>query len=135
MNETRRPWTSAGEGHAFRGSGAVARHRQAGSIGTLIAATVPWAQRKSRTSAVHYQLFAAHTLMRIRAPAAPVSPPPSVFRRPCLRCRRPFELLGSKAGIGSAVRARKGSLRLGRSPPDPHTAQTAPGSRRRKPAD
>ena len=46
-----------------------------------------------------YQLFAAHTLVRIRAPAAPVSPPPSVFRRPCLRCRRPFELLGSKAEL------------------------------------
>ena len=96
MNEKRRPWTSAEKATLFA---AVEQWRATGRQldWHAIAATVPGRSAKA-AQALYYQLFAAHTLVRIRAPAAPVSPPPSVFRRPCLRCRRPLNL-GSKAEL------------------------------------
>ena len=49
-----------------------------------IAATVPG-----------HSAQAVRRLYYNRAPA-PVSPPPIVFRRPCLRCHRPFDSLDRK---------------------------------------
>ena len=117
MNENRR-WTSAEKATLFA---AVEQFRATG--GQLdwdaIAAAVPGRSAKAAQT-LYYQLFAAHTLVTIRAPAAPVSQPTSSFRRPCLRCRRPFTPW-IESGIGSAVRATNRSLRLGRSPSDsPH---------------
>jgi hypothetical protein len=93
MNENRR-WTSAEKAALFA---AVEQFRATG--GQLdwhaIAATLPGRSAKAAQT-LYYQLFAAHTLVRIRAPAAPVSRPPSNFRRPCLRCRRPFDSLDRK---------------------------------------
>jgi hypothetical protein len=90
MNENRR-WTSAEKAWLFA---AVEQFRATG--GQLdwhaIAATVPGRSAKAAQT-LYYQLFAAHTLVRIRAP---VSRPPSTFRRPCLRCRRPFNPLDRK---------------------------------------
>ena len=93
MNKNRR-WTSAEKATLFR---AVEQFRATG--GQLdwhaIAATVP-GRSPQAAQTLYYQLFAAHTVARIRAPAAPVSPPPSIFQRPCLRCRRPFDSLDRK---------------------------------------
>ena len=61
-----------------------------------IAATVP-GRSAHAVEVQYYRLQRARTLVHIPAPAA--SPPPRIFRRPCLRCRRPFELLGSKAEL------------------------------------
>jgi hypothetical protein len=90
MNESRR-WTSAEKATLFA---AVEQFRATG--GQLdwhaIAATVPGRSAKAAQT-LYYQLFAARTLVRIRAP---VSRPSSNFRRPCLRCRRPFDSLDRK---------------------------------------
>ena len=81
MNETQRPWTSEEKITVFA---AVEQCRAAG--GRLdwraIAATVPGRSAE----AVHAQYYKLH----------PVSPPASVLRRPCLRCRRPFDSLDRK---------------------------------------
>jgi|SRR5271165_5568124 hypothetical protein len=94
MNEKQRPWTSAEKATLFA---AVEQWRATGRQldWGAIAATVPGRSAKAAQT-LYYQLFPAHTLVRIRAPAAPVSPPPCVFRRPCLRCRRPFDSLDRK---------------------------------------
>jgi hypothetical protein len=94
MNENRRPWTSAEKAALFA---AVEQCRATG--GRLdwraIAATVPGRSAQAAET-LYYKLYPVHTLVRIRAPAAPVSPPPSVLRRPCLRCRCPFDSLDRK---------------------------------------
>ena len=72
MNETRRPWTSAEKATLFAAGDAVARHRQAARLARDRHRS--GAQRKA-AQALYYQLFAAHTRIRIRAPAALVSPP------------------------------------------------------------
>ena len=93
MNENRR-WTSAEKATLFA---AVEQWRATGRQldWHAIAATVPGRSAKAAQT-LYYQLFAAHTVVRIPAPAAPVSRPPSVFRRPCLRCSMPFDSLDRK---------------------------------------
>ena len=58
-----------------------------------ITATVPG--RSAHAAEVQYHKL-VRTPVRTRAPAAPVPQPPSVLRRPCLRCRRPFDSLDRK---------------------------------------
>ena len=60
-----------------------------------IATTVP-GRSPQAAQALYYKLHPAQTLVPHRAPAAPVSPPPIVFRRPCLRCHCPFDSLDRK---------------------------------------
>jgi hypothetical protein len=93
MNENRR-WTSAEKATLFA---AVEQFRATGVQldWHAIAATVPGRSAKAAQT-IYYQLFAAHTLVRIPAPAAPISRPSSVFRRPCLRCRCLFDALDRK---------------------------------------
>ena len=108
MNEKRRPWTSAEKATLFA---AVEQWRATGRQldWGAIAATVPGRSAKAAQT-LYYQLFPVH-IVRIRAPAAPVSPPPSVFRRPCLRCRRPFDSLDRKRNwICSACNERIATL-------------------------
>ena len=93
MNENRR-WTSAEKATLFA---AVEQFRATG--GQLdwhaIAATVP-GRSAHAVEVQYYKLQRVRTLVHIPAPAAPLSPPPSIFRRPCLRCRRPFDSLDRK---------------------------------------
>jgi hypothetical protein len=108
MNENRR-WTSAEKTTLFA---AVEQFRATG--GQLdwhaIAATVP-GRSPQAAQTLYYKLFAAHTLVCIPAPAAPVRPPPSVSRRSCLRCRRPFDSLDRKRNwICSACNERIAAL-------------------------
>jgi hypothetical protein len=94
MNENQRPWTSDEKITVFA---AVEQCRATG--GRLdwraIAATVPGRSAQAAQTQ-YYKLHPVDTLVRIRAPAAPVSPPASVLRRPCLRCRRPFDSVDRK---------------------------------------
>jgi hypothetical protein len=92
MNEKPSAWTPEEKSALFA---AVEQYRATG--GQLdwdaIAATVPG--RSSHAVEVqYYKLQRVRTLVHIPAPAA--SPPPSIFRRPCLRCRRPFDSLDRK---------------------------------------
>jgi hypothetical protein len=117
MNEKPSAWTPEEKSALFA---AVEQFRATG--GQLdwhaIAATVP-ARSAKAAQTLYYQLFAAHTLVRIRAPAAPAFPPPACFgARACGAVARLTPWIES--GIGSAVRATDRSLRLARSSPDPH---------------
>ena len=60
-----------------------------------IAVTVPG--RSAHAAEVQY-----YELQRVRSLSCTFphpGPPPSIFRRPCLRCRRSFDLPGSKAEL------------------------------------
>ena len=59
-----------------------------------IVATIPGRGARSAQSQF-YTLRPARTPVRIRVPSAPVAVP-SVLRRLCLRCRRPFDSLDRK---------------------------------------
>jgi hypothetical protein len=91
MNENPRPWTSEEKTAVCA---AVEQCRATG--GRLdwhaIAATVPGRSARA-AQALYYKL---PPVLRIRTPAASISPPPSVLRRPCLRCRRPLDSLDRK---------------------------------------
>ena len=92
MNEKPSAWTPEEKSALFA---AVEQCRATG--GQLdwdaIATTVPG--RSSQAVEVqYYKLQRVRTLVHIPAPAA--SPPPSHFRRPCLRCRRPVDSVGRK---------------------------------------
>jgi hypothetical protein len=91
MNENRGPWTAEEKAAVFA---AVEQCRATGGRHDwrVVAATVPGRSAQA-AQAVYYKL---HPIVRIRASAALVSPPPSVLRRPCLRCRRPFDSLDRK---------------------------------------
>jgi hypothetical protein len=82
MNEKPRAWTPEEKAALFA---AVEQCRATGARldwDAIAAATVPG--RSVQAAQLRYY-------KSIRVPAAPVSPPPSVLRRPCLRCRRPFD--------------------------------------------
>ena len=94
MNEKRpSAWTPEEKSALFA---AVEQYRATG--GQLdwgaIATTVP-GRSVHAAEVQYYKLQRLRTLVRICATAA-ASPPPSIFRRPCLRCRRPFDSLDRK---------------------------------------
>jgi hypothetical protein len=88
MNEKPSAWTPEEKSALFA---AVEQCRANG--GQLdwdaIAATVP-GRSSSAVEVQYYKLQRVRTLVHIPAP------PPSIFRRPCLRCRRPFDSLDRK---------------------------------------
>ena len=111
MNEKPSAWTPEEKSALFA---AVEQCRANG--GQLdwdaIAATVP-GRSSSAVEVQYYKLQRVRTLVQIPAP-----PPASAGVRACGAVARLTPWIES--GIGSAVRARKGSLGLDRSPPDPH---------------
>jgi hypothetical protein len=81
----------------------------------VIAAAVPGRSAQA-AQALYYRLHPVHTLVRIRAPTAPISPPPVLYAFAYFRTGEPIEPLVRRIRAAAALRLKRSSRQMARSP-------------------